>query len=192
MSPVDVLCQTTEPHRKKIGWVSIIGGISLSATLTIIATMEHYDTEYARAKIARHNANISRLEDSIRDLVALSDRPIVIYHAGSAVQGDETVVSWPPSAETLLGWTLDDVNTHGLGIMMPSKEDHVKHNSALEAALKKPPGKRKTSIIFCNAKTKDGSILPVRITVWVVGNQTRSVAAVIEAQSQVVEQHVKN
>ena len=191
MSPGDVpelLCKKSEPYRKPIGWFSILAGIAIATMLTAIATVEHWHAEAARAKMAEEEANISRLEDSIRDAISLSDRPIIVYHAGEAGKGDERFIAWPKSAEALLGWTLEDISDKGIAVLMDTDELRLDwHQEALEKALETPPGQRNTVVVHCKVRKKCGDIIPVRIAVWVVGNKTRSILATIEAESNVVE-----
>ena len=161
----------------------------MAGLLAGISFREHDNAQREREQAARHNRNISLLQDSIRDMVLISDRPLVIYHAGSEVHGDETMISWPPAAEALLGWTLEDVQDCGLEIMIP-EEYKIRHSMKMEEFVAQPPGRRKTAVLNVDAVHKDGGYVPVRLTAWVVGNKTRSIAAHIEPQSQVVEQRL--
>jgi len=197
MSP-EIICTATEPHRKVIGWWSIFFGVTLMATLAASAAWKSRQAEIAKASMEVAKAatediedNITRLEDAIRDMVSVSDRPFILYHAGSVESGDERTVSWPPAAEKLLGWTMEDVNQHGLEVMMPNEDDKERHATAMELAITRRPGDRRTSIIHCDVVTKGGEVLPVRITTWVGGDHTRSVAAVIEAESKINEQRIQ-
>lgn len=181
-----------EKNRKSIGWFSILGGVTISIIIAFIAMKEHNNAVRERIHVAKMRANVSNLEDSVRDMVSLSDRGLAILYAGTPESGDEVLVGWSPALVTLLGWTLEDINEKGLGIIMTGEADHYKHQAALEKALKRPPGQRRTAVIHCNAKCKDGSMLQVRITAWVVGDLTRSVAAYIEAESNIFEQTINN
>ena len=194
MTPIEKLstmvCESTEPRRREIGWFSIAGGLLIAGVLAAITVQEHNLAIAERDKASLMRANVSRLEDSIRDQVNMSDRGMAIVYAGEDGPGDERLIGWAPALTELLGWTLEDIQEGGLGIIMTSHGDQYKHQTAMEAAIKKPPGQRRTAVIHCQAKRKDGVIIPVRITAWVVGDLTRSVAAYIEAESQVFEKTI--
>lgn len=198
MSPLEKrICEATEPHRKSIGWTSFSLGVLLMFCTMFVSILEHNNA--TREKVAatkeketafRVRGNITRLEDSIRDMLVLSERGLVILYAGEKDKG-ERVVGWSSAAEKLLGWTLDDMKKLGIKALMPSEKIWQEHQKAMERSLWKPLDERKTSVVHCRAKTKSGDIIPVRITAWVVGDHTRSVAAYIEKEASVSEQVVQ-
>lgn len=184
----------TEPYRKPIGWFSIAIGLVMFCILLLVMTfIEHRKAQDDRIVgyelnklLLQRQRQMTRLEDAIRDMVNLSDRSIIIYHAGGPEPGDEKVVNWPPSAEKLLGWTYEDVNEHGLEVIVEEK-DREKHKKDIESALNRPVDERKTTILVKDAVCKDGTRKRIRVTTWVVGDSTRSIAAIIEPENMVRE-----
>ena len=191
----------TEPHRKTIGNLSLMVGLLMFCFITVILIMMEHDNAQEERMLATEDRiaslelkrqaimkgrHLTALEDAIRDMVGESERCIVIYHGGLHKDDKGSVVHWPPAAERLLGWTWEDVRDNGLAIMIPEL-DRESHENALRKFLNIPLSERKTSVLHHNAVCKDGSILPVTVSVWAVGDHTRSVAATIDAQEKIVE-----
>ena len=143
--------------------------------------MEHRYAEQDKSIIAKKMSKITRLEDATRDMLRVSNRSIILYYAGEKKPWDGYVIYWPESAEKLLGWTWHDIQENGLGCMM-APEDREPHVTALEKFVDIPLEDRKTSVVKKDAIHKDGRKIPVVMSVWVVGDQTRTVAATMDAQ----------
>jgi PAS domain S-box-containing protein len=194
MAKIQEIEEKTEPHRKAIGWTSIIIGIIIFCALSVYITVIEHDNaqservlqrEFLRQSVLKQK-HLTKLEDAIRDMVGASNRCIVIYHAGSRQPGDGSVIHWPPAAEKLLGWTWEDVRAGGLELMI-QPIDREKHHIKMERFIDIPIDQRKTSILYHDAIHKDGHLVPVIVSVWCVGDHTRSLAATIDAQDKVVE-----
>jgi len=180
--------EATEPHRKEIGTLSILVGISIFIVLTAIFTYKEH--EYARLDrigAVTHRNRIEIVEDRIRDaMVGNSARPLVIYYVGEDEWGDERLINWPHSIVHLLGWTREDIEDQGLDVIIPD-ELELDHSRQMLKALERPEDEQKTAILHKNAIHKDGSRIPVRITAWALGGGTRALAAYIDAEKDVEE-----
>lgn len=146
-----------------------------------------------REKATRERENLTRIEDSIRDMIFSNHRPMIIKHMGTSEPGDEKIINWPPAAEKLLGWTLCDVQEGGLEIMIPTGlfEKDTCHDQKLEEFVNRPVEEQTTSVVTTEALHKDGRHIPVRITVWVVGDKTRSLAALVDPIDRVRETTIR-
>lgn len=201
MTPIINLEEATEQHRRVIGWWSLSAGIIGFVIVTLMLTMmEHNNAQqermvaYEKQKLtnemmhinARVSRRLTRTEDAIRDMVEVSQRPIVLYYCGEKAPWDGHVVYWPPAAERLLGWTWEDVQKEGLACMIPL-EMRKAHVTQMEVFVDVPLENRKTSIINTEALHKNGSRVPVQMSVWVVGEASRSVAATIDLRENIIE-----
>jgi PAS domain S-box-containing protein len=161
-----------------------------SVVLVLLASaytwQEHHYAELDREIISKKFAKISRLEDATRDMMLMTNRPIILYYAGQRKPWDGYVIFWPAAAEKLLGWTTEDVMEQGLSCMIP-KDQREPHVIALEKFADVPVADRKTSVIKTDAIHKDGRMIPVVLSVWCVGDDTRTVAATIDAIDNIVE-----
>ena len=153
--------------------------------MVVVATaftwQEHKYADEDRATVSKKFAKITRLEDATRDMLRVSNRGIILYYAGEKKPWDGYVIFWPKAAEDLLGWTFKDIRERGLGCMM-APEDREPHVQALEKFVDVPLKDRKTSVVKKDAVHKDGHLVPVVMSVWVVGDSTRTVAATMDAQ----------
>jgi len=131
-------------------------------------------------------AKITRLEDAMRDMLKASNRSIILYYAGERKPWDGYIIFWPETAEELLGWTWEDVRKLGLGCMM-APEDREPHVKALEKFVDVPLKERTTTVVHKEAIHKDGHKVPVVMSVWVVGDQTRTVAATMDKACNIQE-----
>ena len=158
--------------------------------MVVIATMftwqEHRSAMRDREIITSKIQRISRLEDATRDMLRVTNRPIILYYCGERKPWDGYVIYWPESAEKLLGWNWADIQEFGLACMIPPelRDPHIEH---LEAFVDVPVKDRKTSFIRTEAVHKDGHLVPVTMSVWVVGDTTRTVAATMDATANVTE-----
>ena len=161
-----------------------------TAIMVVVASaftrQEHRYANEDRLVISKKFAKITRLEDATRDMLRVSNRSIILYYAGEKKPWDGYVVFWPQSAEDLLGWTARDIQKHGLGCMMAPK-DRDPHVKALEKFVDVPLKDRKTSVVKKDAVHKDGHLVPVVMSVWVVGDSTRTVAATMDAACNIQE-----
>ena len=152
----------------------------------VFTWQEHRYAQQDRDFIARRFIKITRLEDATRDMLRLSNRAIILYYCGERKPWDGYVIYWPPSAEKLLGWNWADIQKHGLSCMIPEHQ-RDSHVDALETFVDTPMENRKTSVIKTKGLHKDGHLVPITMSVWVVGDQTRTVAATMDASSNIVE-----
>ena len=159
-----------EKHRKEIGWVSIFGGVSIFFMLGFVA----FTVQHNRGLMSH---NISVLERAVNDMLRVEDKPLIIVHF-NAQQPSGILINWPHVAEKLLGWTWQDINENGLTCIMP-KEYRAVHNTKLTEAIARGPTEPKTMTV--RALHKDGSEIPVKLTVWVSGKESKNVNAIIEA-----------
>ena len=161
-----------------------------TAIMVLVASaftwQEHRYAQEDRGIIAKKFNKITRLEDATRDMLRVSNRPIILYYCGEQKPWDGYVVFWPEAAEKLVGWTWEDIQKRGLGCLMVP-EDREPHVKALEKFVDTPLEERKTSVVRKNAMHKDGHLVPVIMSVWVVGDATRTVAATMDAVDNVVE-----
>ena len=178
-------------NRKSIGWTSIVIGSLVSTVFFGYTYFMHLERQQAEAIAEEQTEYADRLQDSLQDMLGLSDRPLVVMHAGTQEPGDEMVVFWSHSAEKLFGWTEDDIRVRGIGVLMAGEQDRYLHARKLEAALQQPVGERKTNFIHCDLKLKSGGLMPVVITAWIVGDHSRSAMAFIDPVSNILEQQVE-
>lgn len=161
-----------------------------TAILVLVASaftwQEHRYANEDRDIISKKFAKITRLEDATRDMLKVSNRSLILYYAGEQKPWDGYVVFWPESAERLLGWTWEDIQERGLGCIM-EPEARAPHVKALEKFVDIPLEDRKTSVVRKNAVHKDGNLVPVVMSVWVVGSKTRTVAATMDAAENIME-----
>ena len=147
---------------------------------------EHRYAQEDRYVMAKRFTKITRLEDATRDMLRVSNRAIILYYCGERKPWDGYVVFWPHAAEDLLGWTWKDIQERGLACMIP-EEQREAHVTQLDLFVDVPIEDRKTSVIKADALHKDGHLVPVTMSVWVVGDSTRTVAATMDATVNIVE-----
>lgn len=169
----------TEQYRKSIGWFSILLGIIIFIVLVITTIILDINI---REQTEEKQSNIRQLEEAIHGMVNDAQHPVVIYNAGSPINGDEYIISWPPSAEKLLGWTHYDIMMQGAKVAVPAVNNEEPAN-VLEEAL----ATRKTIVWRTMGVHKDGTKIPLYVTTRVIGSKMRSVAAMLEAQSNIIE-----
>ena len=160
-----------EKHRKEIGWVSIFGGVAIFFMLAFVS----FTVQHNRGLMSH---NISVLEHAVNDMLRQEDRPVIVYHFDEDANSVGTLINWPYVAEELLGWTWKDISQNGLACMMPA-EYRVVHNEKMRAAIKSGPTDPKSMVV--RALHKDGSEIPIKLTVWVSGERSQNVNAIIEA-----------
>jgi len=169
------------------GMIPLFYALSVLVVLAAAFTwQEHRYAQQDAILMGKRFAKITRLEDATRDMLRLSNRSIILYYCGERKPWDGYVIFWPESAERLLGWTWSDIQKRGLGCMM-MPEDREPHVNALEKFVDIPLINRKTSIVKKRAVHKDGHLVPVTMSVWVVGDTTRTVAATMDASANIVE-----
>lgn len=182
------IVHAAEPHRKSIGTTSLLLGVTIFVALTVIFSMREHDFAHRdREQSAIHRERTANIEDRIRAAVIEdSRRPLVVYYVGDDTFGDERLITWPDAAVLLLGWTRKEMDALGLEILIPDRKKSG-HRLKMVAALNRPEADQKTLVLHESALHKDGTLVPVRITVWALGGGTRSLAAYIDSEDSIEE-----
>jgi diguanylate cyclase (GGDEF)-like protein/PAS domain S-box-containing protein len=118
------------------------------------------DTRALLAEVQRLSAreqHLAQLLNSSLDAVIAMD-----------IQGH--VTEWNPGAERLLGWTAKEVNGRLMeGVVVPS-EHREGHRSGLQRFLRERTTRVMSRPIEVEAMRKDGSRVPVELTIWPIHN----------------------
>ena len=150
----------------------------------LVSLWNYQEHNYARrdreqAMIQRNRVAI--IEDRVRDdIIGSSIRPVIIYYIGEDDWGDEILINWPLELERWLGWTREDIETGGMEIVIPDDEE-MEH---LVVQLKSiETCSHEVIVSHLHVETKDGEIVPAKISSWGLGEGTRALAAYIEKTS---------
>jgi len=110
-------------------------------------------------------------------------------HARAVTDINGTIIRWNVAMEQLTGYSLEEINRLGIGIMMPPPFTEASHHAQMMRAFSDPKMHGKTILVHCSVVTKGGERIPVRVSVAIYDPPTGKPFGVtrIDRESQIVE-----
>ena len=142
--------EKAEKHRRPIGFSSLAFGLVMCVTLIVIATTVIDSNNIVHVN---HETLHSRLTDWDRLVAAIDSR-----------SDYDIVLHWSDESQELLGWTREDIDSHGLDAVVTEGRG-LFDIDCLQEVCEGPV--KSSSVIDTLAMHKNGDVVKVRVVFWV-------------------------
>lgn len=154
-----------ENYLRLLSWVLVLPAISFAVGVLKKRSEKALKREIQASKRRQEDLQIS--EERVHSLIRFSNDPFV------AIDSYSNIIEWNPQAEKTFGWTSEEAVGEKISNLIIPEEYRTAHHHGLEKYLHSGEGKILNKSIEMPALTKDGTRIPIELTVYPVKQKDR-------------------